>query len=79
MVDRIGNFKKQEASASAANRYLALVKAILRRARDEWEWIDKIPRVKLFPEPKRRAASIKSKSLKNMVARSGIEPLTRGF
>ena len=54
LIDRIAQTKRRESSASTANRYLALVRAILRSARDDWEWVDKIPRVKLFPEPKRR-------------------------
>jgi len=34
--------------------YLALIRAILRMARDEWEWLDHIPKVKMYPEPKKR-------------------------
>ena len=54
LVDHIGSVKKAEASPSTANRYLALLRALLRMARDEWEWIDKIPKVRLYPEPKKR-------------------------
>lgn len=53
-VDRVGMLKKTEATPSTANRYLALIRAILRAARDDWEWIERCPRVKLYPEPKRR-------------------------
>lgn len=54
LVDEIGHIKKQEASPSTANRYLALLRSILRMARDEWEWVERVPRVRLFPEPKKR-------------------------
>ena len=54
LIAGMGEIKKAEASASTANRYLAVIRAILRRARDEWEWIDYIPKVSLFPEPKSR-------------------------
>jgi len=54
LIDEMAHRKKVEASASTANRYLALVRAILRAARDEWEWIDKAPRVRLYREPKKR-------------------------
>lgn len=54
LVDSIGDIRKAEASPSTANRYLALLRSILRAARDDWEWIDKVPRVRLFPEPKKR-------------------------
>ena len=55
--DRIADVaerKREESSASTANRYLAMIRAILRRACLEWEWIDRPPRIRLYPEPKRR-------------------------
>jgi integrase len=58
LIDHIGAVKKQEASASTANRYLALLHAILRMARDEWEWINSIPRIRLYPEPRKRVRFI---------------------
>lgn len=54
LIDEVAHLKKQEESPSTANRYLALIRAILRTARDDWEWIDKAPRVRLFREPKKR-------------------------
>lgn len=54
LIDQIARVKRDEASASTANRYLALMRAILRMARDEWDWIDKIPRFKLYREPQKR-------------------------
>ena len=48
LIQSIAHKKKQETSASTANRYLALLRAILRRAAYEWEWIDKAPKVRLF-------------------------------
>lgn len=41
-------------SPSNANRYLALIRSILRRARDDWEWVTHIPKVQLYREPKQR-------------------------
>ena len=55
--DRIADVaerKREESSASTANRYLAMIRAILRRACLESEWIDRPPRIRLYPEPKRR-------------------------
>ncbi|MGC2519444.1 MAG: site-specific integrase [Burkholderiales bacterium] len=54
LIGEIGNTKAQEASPATANRFLALIRAILRKAAYEWEWIDRAPRVKLYPEAKRR-------------------------
>ena len=50
----IGEFKKNESSGATANRYLALIRAILNRACHEWEWIDRAPKVKMYKEIKRR-------------------------
>ncbi|HEX9586081.1 MAG TPA: site-specific integrase [Gammaproteobacteria bacterium] len=41
-------------SNARVNRMLEIIRAILRRARDEWEWIDRAPKVPMLPEPKRR-------------------------
>ncbi|MEZ5559153.1 MAG: tyrosine-type recombinase/integrase [Pseudomonadales bacterium] len=54
LIDEVAYLKKQQASASTANRYLALIRAILRTARDDWEWIEKAPRVRLYREPRKR-------------------------
>jgi integrase len=50
----IGEYKRAESSPPTANRYLALIRSILRKACREWEWIDKAPQVKLYKEAKRR-------------------------
>jgi integrase len=34
---------------ATVNRHLAVMRAILRMARDEWQWIDSIPKVRLLP------------------------------
>lgn len=54
LIDQIARLKRDESSPSTANRYLALVRAILRMARDEWDWIEKVPRFRLYREPKKR-------------------------
>lgn len=35
---------------STKNRYIALVRAILYKARDEWGWIDEVPKLKQYKE-----------------------------
>ncbi len=53
-IAAIGAHKRAVASPATANRHLQLIRAILRKACYEWEWIDKVPQVKLYSEPKRR-------------------------
>ena len=50
VINVIKSAKLKEASKATTNRYLALVRSILIRARDEWEWIDKAPKIKLYKE-----------------------------
>lgn len=54
VIDAIAERKTRESSPSNANRYLALIRSILRRARDEWNWLDSIPKVRLSRETKKR-------------------------
>src|SRR5438552_3228761 len=58
VIDRIKSERLKTVNKPTVNRYLALVRSILLRARDEWEWIDKTPKVKLFKEPPGRERSI---------------------
>jgi len=58
VIDRVKSERLKTVSKSTVNRYLALLRSILLRARDEWEWIDKTPKVKLFKEPPGRERSI---------------------
>ena len=54
LVSELAHAKKTESTPSTANRHLALVRSILRMARDEWEWVERIPVVRLYPEPRKR-------------------------
>jgi len=51
VIDTVRVERLKTVGKSTVNRYLGLVRSILRRARDDWEWIDKTPKVKLFKEP----------------------------
>lgn len=51
VVEFIIAVKLREAGPSTVNRYLALIRAILRKARDDWEWIIKVPRIRMLKEP----------------------------
>ena len=69
--DRIADVaerKREESSASTANRYLAMIRAILRRACLEWEWIDRPPRIRLYPEPKRRVRWLTPEQAQRLMA-----------
>ncbi|HRB28851.1 MAG TPA: site-specific integrase [Nitrosomonas sp.] len=54
VIAEVGEIKCKETSPSTANRYLATIRAILRRAALDWEWIEKAPFIRLYQEPRRR-------------------------
>jgi hypothetical protein len=55
MIDRIAGAKKAEGVSNAtANRVVEVLRAILRKAANDWEWLDKASAVRLLPEPTRR-------------------------
>lgn len=39
---------------STVNRTMEIVRAVLRKAAFDWEWLERVPRVRMLPEPKRR-------------------------
>jgi len=63
LIYEVGEIKRQEYSATTANRYLALVRAILRRAMLEWEWIERVPHIRLYPVKKTRVRWLKPEQM----------------
>lgn len=53
-IDDIAQIKLTSSKPATVNRYLALIRAILHMARDEWEWIARAPRVRMLHEPRKR-------------------------
>jgi integrase len=68
VIDRISEAKAREASHSTVNRYLALIRAILRRARDEWGWLESIPKVRLYREPRGRVRFLTPEEARRLLA-----------
>ena len=55
LIDRITETKLAEDVTNATvNRVLEVLRAILRRSVEEWEWIDKAPKIRMLKEPTRR-------------------------
>jgi integrase len=55
LVDQIQSARLREGVSNATvNRTLETLRAILRRAVDDWEWLDRAPKVRMLKEPKRR-------------------------
>ena len=67
VIAEVGEVKRKETSPSTANRYLATIRAILRRAALDWEWIEKAPFIRLYKEPKRRIRWIEPEQVKMLL------------
>ena len=67
MIDRIKFDREKIATAGTTNRYLALIRAILRRACNEWEWTDRVPKFKLFKESEGRVRSLSPKEFEKLL------------
>jgi len=51
-IDLIKNARLADGvSNSTVNRLLSILRAILNRAKDDWEWIDSVPGFRFLPEP----------------------------
>jgi integrase len=55
LIDRIAEAKLQTGvKAATVNRTLAVIRSILNKAADEWEWLEKAPKIKLRQENNNR-------------------------
>jgi integrase len=55
VIDHLKTTKQQTGvTNSSVNRLLALIRSILNRAKNEWEWLETVPTVRLLPEPLNR-------------------------
>ena len=68
IISLIKTEKLKEASKATTNRYLAVLRSVLIRARDEWEWVEKVPKIKLFKEPEGRERSLTPEQANRLLA-----------
>ena len=72
-IDRVLLFeileaKAAEASPSTANRHMSLVRAVLRRACEVWEWIDRVPKAPMLSVDSRRTRWISRQEAAKLLA-----------
>lgn len=53
---------------SSVNRVNEVIRAVLRKACNEWEWIDRVPRIRMLPEPNRRVRWITHEEADRLIA-----------
>lgn len=69
LIDRIADAKlAQGCSNATVNRWLELVRAILRKCVNDWEWLDRAPPVRMLKEPTRRIRFLTREEAQTLLA-----------
>lgn len=79
-IEKLIDLKKHKSPATR-NRILQLIRAILHKARDEWEYIEKVPKITLYKEPPGRTRWLSRKDADLLVSyflNKGLEHLADG-
>lgn len=66
--DTIEAVLPQDVKPATRNRYRALIRAILRAAEREWDWLDKSPALRTEQEPRRRVAFLTREQAEGLLA-----------
>ena len=69
MVDRLTDARLDEGVSNATvNRMLEVVRVILRRCANQWEWIDRAPQVRMLKEAKRRVRFLRREEAQSLLS-----------
>lgn len=69
VVERVTQARRHEGVRSGTvNRTLALLRSVLRAAAEDWDWLDRAPRVRLLPEPKGRVRFLTTQECTRLLA-----------
>lgn len=58
LLDEVRRVRSKGVTPSTVNRYMALVRSILRRSCYDWEWIDRVPKVGMMRQAEGRVRSL---------------------
>lgn len=68
-ISKVGRAIADATSPANANRYLALIRAVLRRAHQVWEWTARCPKVVMYPERRRRVRWLTPQQVRRLLPR----------
>jgi len=69
MIDRLTDARIAEGVSNASvNRVLEVLRAILRKSVNEWEWLDRAPQVRMLKEPTRRIRFLTREEAQRLLA-----------
>ena len=68
-IDKVSTARlANHVSNATVNRMLEVIRAILRRAWLEWEWLERIPHVRMMAEPKRRVRWLNQEEVNRLLS-----------
>ena len=78
-IEKVITAKSKTASSARVNRITALIRAVLRKAEREWEWIDKAPAIRRLKEPGKRIRWITQAEAERLFTElpDHLEPMAR--
>lgn len=69
LIDQVTESKRSEGVSNATvNRVLEVLRAILRRCVEQWEWTDKAPKIRMLKEPTRRIRYLTREEAQRLLA-----------
>ena len=68
LLDQVKAVRAKGFSTATANRYMALVRTILRKACNEWEWLDRVPKVGMFRDAEGRIRSLSRDEYERLIS-----------
>lgn len=68
LLDHVRTARSKGVTVGTVNRYMALVRAILRKACNEWEWIDRAPKVGMLRDKGGRIRSLSRDEFTRLLA-----------
>lgn len=60
--------RKRGNAPATVNRYLATIRSVLRTARDEWQWLDSVPKIRLLPGEVQRDRWLTKEEAQRLIA-----------
>jgi integrase len=69
VYERTGQKRECKPGVDTVNRFLTTFRAVLNRARDEWEWVDHVPKVKALKGAKSRVRWISRPDVDKLIAK----------
>jgi hypothetical protein len=67
-LDQVKAVRAKGVSTATVNRYMALVRTILRKSCNEWEWLDRVPKVGMFRDTEGRIRSLSRDEYDRLIA-----------